>query len=285
MLLAHSDNAEFNVRLANYIAFSQEAMEGFMKVCESFARVEAYGHKQAGTVLLAALRGMAMGMPFMEALEKICVIHGRPSIRGPAAKARIDTVHPGHAECIESTDKVCKWHFTRTYKNGTSIEKTFERNIEAFTHLLNSEKGGRSWRTYPARMLKWNVYGEGAQEIYGDVLGGLYMAEEMEGVGEDSAPRQSARKAPPPRNRVAEELGRRMTAVVRLELERTDNVPPLDSDDYRKAVEAGKKRLWAELCSSVLKRKVRNIGELDEAAATAAIQWLTKQEESLQTPA
>jgi len=118
---------------------------------------------------------MDMGMGFMESLDKIKVIHGTPTIRGPKAKALIDQRVPENRnECVESTDEKCVW----VLRPPGRPEKEFVLTLDEVKHLAS--KNGL-WKTYPRRMLKWNCFSEGAQEIYGHVLGDLYLTEELEG--------------------------------------------------------------------------------------------------------
>lgn len=191
LVLATDVAPEFFRRLATYLVLDKPAWDEFMSRCAVIASAQMYGHKKSETVAAAALKGMDMGMGFMESLDKIKVIHGTPTICGPKAKALIDQRLPGNRnECTESDDEKCIWIMRRPGRE----EKIFELTYEEVKHLADRND---LWNTYPRRMLKWNCFSEGAQEIYGDVLGDMYLTEELDGAPLPSTETKSA----PKRNR------------------------------------------------------------------------------------
>lgn len=113
-----------------------------------------------------------MGLPFMQSLEMIKVIHGRPQIRGPQAVALIRARVPSaHLECVESSSEVATWHMAR---DGSAAPKAFTATIQEARDagLLQSQV----WKRYPAKMLKWWAASAGTAELFGDVLCGVSVA-------------------------------------------------------------------------------------------------------------
>ncbi|KKL58143.1 hypothetical protein LCGC14_2228390, partial [marine sediment metagenome] len=75
--------------LAATLITNETAWAAYMTRCDAIVEIKLYGHKHAGTVAIAGLKGMAMGFDFMRALATVKVIHGTPTIRGPSALAMI----------------------------------------------------------------------------------------------------------------------------------------------------------------------------------------------------
>lgn len=176
LVLSTDLKPEFFRRLATYLILDKKAWDEFMGRCEVIAKANLYGHKTKESVATAALKGMDMGLGFMESLDKIKMIFGTPTIGGPKAKALIDQRVPENKNvCVESTEEKCVWILRRPGKE----EKEFTLTFEQVKHL---EQENDLWKTYRRRMLKWNCFSEGAQEIYGDVLGDLYLTEELKGA-------------------------------------------------------------------------------------------------------
>lgn len=219
--------------LADRLILEKDLWVQFYNRCQAFAHVGMYGHKQAETVAAAALKGMSLGMSFMEALDRIKVIHGTPVIRGPAAinhiherckdaKCRavtervtrpvplgvggvdrdelVEYLRRAHPDCwtdgdVLDPDKISVWLMERP---------GWETGVYIFTWAKAESSGlvqkNENYKKYPARCLKWQAASEGAQEMFGDVLGGLYFAEELESTPTDRRQSPPSNYEPPKRD-------------------------------------------------------------------------------------
>ena len=174
--------------LADRLIFDKDAWDQYFARCECVVKAGMYGHKNASTVAVAGLKGMSLGMSFMEAIDRIKVIHGTPVIRGSAAINHIHERCKGaKCRCITSTTTEAVWIMSRPGWEPKEFRFTWDDAIKA--GLLKNE----IYKLYPARCLKWQAASEGAQEMFGDVLSGLYFQEEIH----DTPPPEKAYREPP----------------------------------------------------------------------------------------
>jgi len=193
---SYSDPAAMYREIAARVVIDDRAFGAFMHRCEMLAASAIYGHKSAETVAVAALKGMSMGYDMITSLTLIKVIHGTPSIRGPQALALIkNRVHKGENgdECIESTPDRCVWVLRRP----GHPERTFTLLRSQIPEAQIAKNS--LWKAYPARLLKWQCYSEGAQEIYADVLLGTALSETVETDIQEAV--DEVQYAEPPRSR------------------------------------------------------------------------------------
>jgi len=161
--------------MADTILLNRNAQREFYDRCTMVARAGAYGHKDANTVWIAAHFGMSMGMSFSQAIKRVKVIHGTPTLRGQAA---INTIHERvqGAKCrvVNSSETSCTWRFERPGYETQEIAYTIEdAKRQGLTKNPNYAK-------FPQDMLMWQCATLGAKRMFGDVLDGLYVDEEME---------------------------------------------------------------------------------------------------------
>jgi hypothetical protein len=128
-------------------------------------------------VLVAIMTGMELGLPPMFAVQKIAVINGRPSLWGDAIPALLYAKGFKLAERLEGDDdkRVAICEVTRP--TGERIERRFSVK-DAQTALLWGKAG--PWKQYPDRMLQMRARGFAARDGAADVLGGMYLREELE---------------------------------------------------------------------------------------------------------
>jgi len=215
-------------QLADRLILDQEAWGMYFNRCKCIAGAKFYGHTDPQTIASAGLKGMSMGMSFMEALSRIKVIHGQPVIRGPAA---INHIHErcGGARCRCITgligsgadigipdfdlerlterirnrypqywtednlglnpNKISVWVMDRPGWAPKAFIYTWEQ-----AELAELPKRNDSYRKFPARCLKWQAASEGAQEMFGDVLDGLYFEVELERAQPEPKPKTRAKR-------------------------------------------------------------------------------------------
>jgi len=153
---------------------------------------------------IAIMQGMEVGMKPLQALQRIAVVNGRPTIWGDGAigLVRGSGLCDYVKERIEGKgdDRVAICEAKRRGESDPII-RSFSVNDAKKAGLWN--KGG-PWTQYPERMLQMRARAFALRDLFADVLGGMYLPEEIEDArGDDYAPQVQAepaklRVAPPP---------------------------------------------------------------------------------------
>ena len=126
-------------------------------------------------ITVAILTGLELGLPPMMALNRIAVINGRPTLWGDAIPALLWSRGFKIREWMDG-DQVAKCEVTRP--DGSVITREFSSKDAAAAGLWG--KSG-PWKQYPQRMLAMRARAFAARDGAADVLGGLYMTEEIQG--------------------------------------------------------------------------------------------------------
>lgn len=139
--------------------------------------------------MIAIMRGMEVGLTPFQALDKIAVVNGRPTIWGDGAMALVRG--SGICEFIRETIEGEADGMVATCKAKRKGEP--EPIVGVFS-VADAKKAGLwgkqgPWQQFPKRMLQMRARAFALRDGFADVLGGLYLREEIE----DS----SARPAPP----------------------------------------------------------------------------------------
>lgn len=146
------------------------------------------GMETAEKLTVAIMTGLEVGLPPMFAINKIAVVNGRPTLWGDAVPALLWGAGFKLREWMEGDTAHCEV----TRPDGAKIERTFS-DADAKKAGLLGKQG--PWQQYPDRMKAMRARGFAARDGAADVLGGLYVAEEVidGGVLTDAAPlRRSA---------------------------------------------------------------------------------------------
>lgn len=154
--------------------------------------------------MIAIMRGMEVGLtPFM-ALDKIAIVNGRPTIWGDGAIGLVRG--SGLCEFIKERIEgagdarmaVCE---AKRRAEPEPIRRTFS--------VADAKKAGLwgkqgPWQQYPERMLQMRARAFALRDGFADVLGGLYLREEIEDAQpmRDITPREEP-PAPPPAAQIA----------------------------------------------------------------------------------
>lgn len=136
-------------------------------------------------VMVAILTGLEIGLPPMFAIQKIAVINGRPTIWGDAVPALLWSRGFKLREWTDAETAHCEV----SRPEGDKIERTFS--------LADAKKAGLAgkpgpWQQYPSRMLQMRARGFACRDGAADVLGGLYLREEIEEPMRDITPAKAA---------------------------------------------------------------------------------------------
>jgi hypothetical protein len=134
-------------------------------------------------ISVAIMHGLEIGLTPLQAMQRIAVINGRPSVWGEAVpglalrtgqvedwQERVD----GEGELMVATCTVKRRGIR------TPITKTFSV-ADAKTARLWGKAG--PWQQYPKRMLQMRAR-VAFRDLFADAMGGLYIAEEVIGVEE-----------------------------------------------------------------------------------------------------
>lgn len=157
------------------------------------ARMAPSGFETPEACMIAILHGMEVGLTPLSALQRIAVIGGRPTIWGDGAMAlvRASGLAASIEERIEGTGPsdwvgVCS---VRRKGETHPVERRFSAEDARCARLWG--KAG-PWSEYPQRMLQMRARAFALRDVFADVLGGLYLREEIEGEEESVAWTQTA---------------------------------------------------------------------------------------------
>lgn len=128
--------------------------------------------KDPEKLVVAIMHGLEVGLPPMQAVQKIAVINGRPAMWGDALPALLWARGFKLKEWIDGEAAFC----TVTRPDGEQITRTFTEADAKKAGLLG--KPG-PWQQFPHRMLQMRARGFACRDGAADVLSGLYIAEEL----------------------------------------------------------------------------------------------------------
>lgn len=130
--------------------------------------------KTPEAITVAIMTGLELGLPPMFALNKIAVINGRPTLWGDAIPGILWSRGFKLREWKDGETAYCEV----TRPSGELIERSFSV-ADAKAAKLWGKQG--PWQQFPDRMLAMRARSFAARDGAADVLGGLYVAEEIDG--------------------------------------------------------------------------------------------------------
>jgi hypothetical protein len=146
------------------------------------------GFENPDACLVGILYGMEVGLSPIAALQRMAIIEGRPTIWGDAALALVQAsglLVSILEDIIESEiHKNSTPHFSAictVKREGRSDPVTRSFSIEDAKRAGLWQKPG-PWKDYPKRMLMMRARAFALRDAFPDVLAGLYLREEFEGV-------------------------------------------------------------------------------------------------------
>ena len=188
-------------------------------------------------IMVAILHGAEIGLPPMASVQRIAVINGRATIWGDAALGLImaSPAYEEHSETIsgEGDERTATCIFYRKGKKpkhgtfsvadakraGLWSPEPVVKKKDWDTKLWVDKPNDSPWHRYPDRMLQMRARGFASRDAFPDVLGGLYLQEELEGIDaidvtprhgpptEAPPPEQIWDKGPPGQLQIAQEIG------------------------------------------------------------------------------
>lgn len=130
--------------------------------------------KTPEAITVAILTGLELGLPPMFALNKVAVINGRPTLWGDAIPGILWSRGFRLREWKDGETAYCEV----TRPGGDIITRSF--SVADATKAGLWGKAG-PWKQFPDRMLAMRARSFAARDGAADVLGGLYVAEEIDG--------------------------------------------------------------------------------------------------------
>jgi hypothetical protein len=132
-----------------------------------------------GDCLVAMMMGNELGLPFLQALQGIAVINGKPSIYGDLALALV--LSKGLIESWTEYDQneagAKGFGFFQVKRKGNSTVREFKFSAEDAKKAGLWGKQG-PWTQYPGRMLMFRARGFALRDMFPDALKGLVLVEE-----------------------------------------------------------------------------------------------------------
>ena len=161
-------------------------------------------------IMVAILHGAEVGLPPMASVQRIAVIGGRATIWGDAALGLImaTPAYEDHEESIagdgDDREAVCtffrkgkkpktgKFSVADAKRAGLWSPELIVKKKDWDTKQWVDKPNDSPWHRFPDRMLQMRARGFAGRDAFPDVLGGLYLQEEMEGIDAiDVTPRAS----------------------------------------------------------------------------------------------
>lgn len=164
--------------------------------------------KTQEAVFVAAQLGMELGLTPMAAVQNITVVHNKPSVYGDLALSLVmrSGLCAEYDEWLEDekgnriteipknpSDDIKGVSETRRVGMTKSIRRTFSIGQAKQAALWGGGKD--NWKLYPDRMLVMRARGRTCHDVYGDVMKGIAIAEEMQDL-ETTEAKQAAPATP-----------------------------------------------------------------------------------------
>lgn len=169
-----------------------DSIESLWRLC-NIVHSSGIGPKSLATetqLVVAALYGRELGMTFMQSLQSIAVIEGKPALYGDAAMSLVrssgvcEYVH----ESIEGDGDSMKAVCVSKRKDCPQPVRTEFSVADAKAAKLwgKRTKNGYDtpWVTYPKRMLQMRARGYNLRDNFADKLSGIRTVEELQDIEE-----------------------------------------------------------------------------------------------------
>jgi hypothetical protein len=132
--------------------------------------------------MIAIMRGLEVGLTPFQALDKIAVVNGRPTIWGDGAMALVR----GSGLC-EGIRETIEGEGDAAVARCVAKRRGEAEPIVGVFSVADAKKAGLwgkqgPWSQFPKRMLQMRARAFALRDGFADVLGGLYLKEEMDDV-------------------------------------------------------------------------------------------------------
>ena len=175
---------------ARAMAIVPQSIEEVFRLATAVSKsgIAPKGMEKPEALTVAIMHGLELGLPPMQAIQRIAVINGRPTVWGDALPAMLWSRGFSLQERFDDGSAYC----TVVRPNGEAITRSFS--------VADAKKAGLwgksgPWSSYPERMLQMRARGFACRDGAADVLGGLYIAEEAQDIVEITPQRKSSAQA------------------------------------------------------------------------------------------
>ena len=194
--------AKINIASGGMVLHTLDDMRTVSKIIFA-SNLAPEGYKSVEQVFVGIQSGGEIGLKPMQALQSICVIHGRPTLWGDAALGLVKKsgLLEEFREFMEGEDDAITAVCISRRKGQKESVRTEFSVADARTAGLWGKAG--TWKTHWKRMLKYKSRAFNLRDNFPDVLMGMHLTEEMEGeqlkeLPEcDTPPRDERRKQIP----------------------------------------------------------------------------------------
>ena len=240
-------------------AIVPQSVEEVFRLATAIAKsgLAPQGLKSAEQITIAIMHGAEIGLPPMQAIQRIAVVNGRPTLWGDAVPALL----------LSRGFKIREWMVggpnTRcamcevTRPDGEKIERSFSQADAVLAGLWG--KAG-PWKQYPERMMQMRARGYAARDGAADVLSGLYIAEEVQDIDPRPQRKSSAECKRDGTQQRFDEIRRQIaaaTSVSDIDRIESDNEAEIESMAVR----------WAEIVNDELAARREDLSAPADAQA------------------
>ena len=206
--------------------------------------------KDPEKILVAIMHGLEVGLPPMQAIQKIAVINGRPAMWGDALPALLWARGFKLIEGVSDNIATC----TVVRPDGERITRMFSTDDAKKAGLLG--KPG-PWQQYPQRMLAMRARGFACRDGAADVLSGLYIAEELVDAPEqiEAGPKRKSSSAAKKDGQTVEIFNEIVRHIN--ECQSTDDLEVI-SDRYAQEI-AELPKAWAAIVSETFEFRMKDL--------------------------
>jgi hypothetical protein len=156
------------------------------------SRMAPRGMETPEACMIAIMHGLEVGLTPLMALQRIALVEGRPTIWGDGAMALVRA-----SGLCRSVKEWVEGESTETWVASCEVHRRGETDPVVRQFGVEDAKRaglwGRPgpWSNYPRRMLQMRARAFALRDVFADVLGGLYLREEIED-GADLSPVENA---------------------------------------------------------------------------------------------
>ena len=240
-------------------AIVPQSVEEVFRLATAIAKsgLAPQGLKTAEQITIAIMHGAEIGLPPMQAVQRIAVVNGRPTIWGDAVPALLLARGFRIEETIDGIEDGRGATCTVTRPDGTKITRRFTIGDAKLAGLWG--KAG-TWKQYPERMLQMRARGYAARDGAADVLSGLYIAEEVQDIDPRPQRKSSAECKRDGTQQRFDEIRRQIaaaTSVSDIDRIKSDNEAEIESMAVR----------WAEIVNDELAARREDLSAPADAQA------------------
>lgn len=140
--------------------------------------------KTAANIMIAMQWGHELGMTHMAAIQNIAVVNGVPTIWGDMALALVR----GSGKLEKFDESYTGDEGTDTFAAVCTSKRTGDEKEKVETFSIGDAKKANlwgkagTWSTHPKRMLRYKARAFNLRDNFTDVIKGIHLKEEMEGV-------------------------------------------------------------------------------------------------------